>query len=243
MAQAIEDEARHVGAGIDQELSRHDLEQIAAHECLLGAPHQRGIFARGVVAFGRASSRGVAEPIGRWRGRPRQPRCGAAGDLELVAMQRRLLAHVVDDQDFVRQVQHEVALVGRARQAQGNWLELEYEVVAERAVEPEMLVIRAGEQLAEGAQNRKNAGLPAARLLGKAGRALADLAVDAVVARVPDVGRREAGQMAADRSEQQPPALVERLDGKAVPARRQHQRRVDKPHVPARIAPGELEAR
>ena len=106
-----------------------------------------------------------------------------------------------------------------------------------------MHILGAGEQLAEGAQDRENAGLAAARLLGKAGRALADLAVDAVVARVPDVGRREAGQMEADRSEQQAPALVERLDRKAPAARRQHQRRVDKPHVPARIAPGELEAR
>jgi hypothetical protein len=45
-----------------------------------------------------------------------------------------LLPHVVDDQDLVGQVQHEVALVGRARQAQPHRLELEDEVVAEGAV-------------------------------------------------------------------------------------------------------------
>src|SRR5437879_413179 len=49
--------------------------------------------------------------------------------------------------------------------------------------------------------------------------------------------------MVSDRSEQQATALVERLDGKGAAARRQHQRRVDKAHIPARIAAGKLEAR
>src|SRR2546429_255569 len=45
-----------------------------------------------------------------------------------------------------------------------------------------MLVLGAGEQLAERTQHGKDAGLPAARLFRKPGAALADLAVDAVAA-------------------------------------------------------------
>src|SRR5712691_5495378 len=49
--------------------------------------------------------------------------------------------------------------------------------------------------------------------------------------------------MVGGRSEQQTPALVERLDPEVAAARGQHQRRVDKAHIPARIAAGKLKAR
>src|SRR6266849_329018 len=49
--------------------------------------------------------------------------------------------------------------------------------------------------------------------------------------------------MIRNRSEQDPPARIQRLDGEVAAARCQHQRRVDKTHVPACIAAGKLEAR
>ncbi len=55
---------------------------------------------------------------------------------------------MVDDQDLVRQVEHKVALVSRARLLEPDRLELENEIVAEGAVEPELLVLWAGKQLA-----------------------------------------------------------------------------------------------
>ncbi len=158
-------------------------------------------------------------------------------------MQRRVLPHVVDDQHLVRQVQHEVALIGGARQLEPHRLELEHQIVAERAVKPEMLVLRAGEQLAERAQHREDAGLAAAFFLGKPGGAVADRADDAVRVDAAHFDRREVGESLSHRSEQEAPAFVERLNRKIAAARRQHQRRVDKPHVPARIAAGKLEAR
>jgi hypothetical protein len=68
-------------------------------------------------------------------------------------MDRRMLAHMVDDQDFVRQVEDEVALILGARQFERHRFELEDEVVAEGAVEAEMLVFAAAEQIVQRTQH------------------------------------------------------------------------------------------
>ena len=110
-------------------------------------------------------------------------------NLEFVAVGRRDLAHVVDDQDLVGQIEHEVALVIRAREVQAHRFELEHQIVAERAVEAEMLVLGAGEQIRQNAQYRKQRGLAAALLLRKALRALGDPAIDPVGADVAETCR------------------------------------------------------
>ena len=167
----------------------------------------------------------------------------SAGDRELVAMDRRVLAHVVDDQDLVGQVQHEVALVGGARQPEPHRLELEHQVVAERAVEPEMLVLRTGEQVdqARAAPRRRSAG--GCAVPRESGRCCRGSRPRCGPRRYGASRPRRGRQSRRHRSEQQAPALVERLDRELAAARGQHQRRVDKPHVPARIAAGKLEAR
>ena len=58
--------------------------------------------------------------------------------LELVEVAGRSLAPVVDDEDVVGQEEHEVALVPVTRHREPNRIELERELVAECAVEPEM---------------------------------------------------------------------------------------------------------
>ena len=52
---------------------------------------------------------------------------------------------MIDDQKLVGQEQHEVALVGGAGQAKLHRLELEDEIVAERTVEAEHVVLITGE--------------------------------------------------------------------------------------------------
>src|SRR4051794_31654821 len=91
-------------------------------------------------------------------------------------MGRRHLPHMIDDQDLVRKVEDEIALVLGPRQAQRHRLELEHQIVAERAVEPEMLVFGTVEQIAQGAQNREHRRLAAAALLREALLRLFDLA-------------------------------------------------------------------
>ena len=193
MAQPLKDGARRVGAGIGEKLAGNHLEQIAADKGLLGALDERRIFARPVVAFARPDGGCPVEAIGGGRGRARQPRGRPAGRLELVAMDRRDLPHVVDDQDLVGQVEHKVALVRGPRQPQPHRLELKDEVVAEGAVEPEMLVFTAAEQSDERAQHRKHRGLAAALLLREALGGLGDFAGDPVRAHPLDMGRGQDG--------------------------------------------------
>src|SRR5205814_8249978 len=121
-----------------------------------------------------------------------------------VAVDRRMLPHMVDDQDLVRKIEDEVALVLGARQFEPHRLELEHQIVAERAVEAEMLVLRTSEEVVQGAQYRKDAGLTAALLLGKSDIALAHRARDAVISEMVDLSCREAAERLADIGDQYP---------------------------------------
>ena len=76
--QPAKDEARRVRAAGREKLAADDLEQIAAHEGLLRAAHQRGVFARPVIAFRRQWQGRLGAIRGR-RGRARQPGGRAAG--------------------------------------------------------------------------------------------------------------------------------------------------------------------
>ena len=83
-------------------------------------------------------------------------------------MQCRFLLHMVDDQDLVGQIEHEVALIAGPRQLQRHRLKLEHQIIAEGAVKAEMPILGAGEEPGQSSQHREQAGLPAALLLGKA---------------------------------------------------------------------------
>ncbi len=82
-------------------------------------------------------------------------------------MQRRLLTHVIDNEDFVGQEEHQIALVPWPQQIQRGRLELEDKVVTERAVKAEMFVVGAFEQRDQRAQHRKDTRLAATRSSGK----------------------------------------------------------------------------
>ena len=241
--QPLKHGARRVGARAGEELAGDDLEQIAALERLLGLFDQRRVFAGRVVALGRQLSWRQIGVVGGLRRGARQTGGRSAAGRELVAVERGLLAHVVDDQDLVRQVKYKIALIVGTRQAQLHRLELEDEVVAEGAIEAEMLVFRALEQGDQRAQHREHRRLTAALLLGEACCRLADHAADASVARGAELDRVEAPQRVGDRRKQHLAAGVERLDRETAATRAEHQRRIDKAHVPAGVAAGKLEAR
>ena len=135
---------------------------------------------------------------------------------------------MIDDQDLVGQIQHQIALVRGPRQTQLHRLELEHEVIAERAIEPEMLVFAAAEQIDQRAQHRKHRGLAAALFFGKALVASADLAVDPLVVAV---ARGASAARVSERSghgrQQHPAARVQRLD-RETPAARGEQPAADR---------------
>src|SRR5204862_368237 len=123
--------------------------------------------------------------------------CGRlARHFEFIAMHSRMLAHMIDDQDLVRQIEDEVALILGARQSKAHRLELEDEVVAERAIEAEMLVLGTPEQIVERAQHREDARLPAALFLREERVALSHLARDMVFADITELSFREAARCA-----------------------------------------------
>jgi len=81
---------------------------------------------------------------------------------------------VVDDEDLVGQVQDQVALALGALQRVGDRIELEGEVVAEGAVEPEIGIVLGAEQGGDGAQNREDGRHAGPLLLGKDATGFAD---------------------------------------------------------------------
>ena len=172
-----------------------------------------------------------------------RPLVVAPADFELVPVNRRRLTHMIDDQDLVRQIEDEIPLIVGARQPQLCGLELEDQIISERTIEPEVLVLGAGEQMDQRAQHREYRWLPAAALLGKALRGLADFARDAVRGRSFDPCRRESADCLGYRDQQEAATPVQCVDRKPAPARGEDQRRVDKSHVPACIPSGKLETR
>ena len=83
---------------------------------------------------------------------------------------------MIHDDQLVRQVEHEVALIRRAREPQAHRLELEGQVVAEGAVEAEVRLVRVVEEVDERAQHGEDRRLAAALLLGEAPGGRAHLA-------------------------------------------------------------------
>ena len=144
-------------------MTGHHLEEIAAPEGLDGGTHCGGILSGRVVARAFHGVRRRVRLVGAIPGHA----LGARPiELELVTVSGGLLAAVIDDEDLVRQVKHQVALVGIPRQALAHGLELEGKLIAERTVESEVGVLRA-EGRADGAQDREYRRLSAAQFLGK----------------------------------------------------------------------------
>ena len=237
--EAPEHRRGRVGAGSPEGLAGHDLEQIPARERLLGLPHRgrvrpgRMVAARDLVV----AARGLA-PVPVFGGRARQSRRRRGAGLEVVGAQLRRAAGMVDDDQLVRQVEDEVAPVLRARDAALHRLELVGEVVSEGAIEAELSVLAAAEEIAQRAHQREDGGLPASILLTKSALRSAHCAGQRAERPLVHVDVRMSGQDGEDRGQQHAPAPVQGLDGEAPLHRRDRQRWIAKAHVPARVAAG-----
>ena len=126
-------------AGLVKRLTGHDFEQIAALEGFARAAYTVCIFSGLMIAGARHLRHGLER---RRIAGARHVLGGAPVRLELVADQRCQFAAVIDDEYFVRQIKHHVALFGCARKFLFNGIELKREVVAERAIKAQALILR-----------------------------------------------------------------------------------------------------
>ena len=109
------------------------------------------------------------------------------------------------------EVQHEVTLIAIALQAQADGLELECELIAEGAIEPEVSVL--GTQCgADRAQDREHRRLLAAQLFGKPLVGLAHRSTDAVCRYIEACQGVEVLERLSDGCDQQHPAVVQRVE-------------------------------
>ena len=150
---------------------------------------------------------------------------------------------MVNDDKLIRQVQDEVALVGRTFESETEGLELEGEIVTKRAIQPEMRLSRAKEEVDQDTEEREDRGLLAALLFGKA----AGCGLDRPDQVIPTpLSPCHSGQPLDSRSEsgqQHLATLVQGGEPKVAAARDEGNRRIDEAHVPAGVAAGVLVAR
>ena len=143
---------------------------------------------------------------------------------------------MVDDQNLVRQVEHQVALAFGALQRIIDRVELERQIVAERAIEAEIGVLVGPKQCRDGAQNGEDRRYLAAFLFGENPSRRCDGEPDQVAGGFLDGDVRERLQRLEHDRQQHRATLVQGLDphGAAVPDDRQ--RRIDDCGVPTRVA-------
>ncbi len=151
--QAARNRRRVAFAAFHEFLAGDDLEQIAAAEAFLGLHDKFGIFAGTMIALGRDRI-GCLEGIGCYvRGLAVRRH---AALFEIVTVDPGLGGIVINDQDFIGQEQHHVALVFRACQRQLDGVELESEVVTEGAEQADCRIRVRIEEVDYGAQRSED---------------------------------------------------------------------------------------
>ena len=216
-----------------EHLARHHFEQVAAPEAFLGLFHQPGIFAWRMVAA-RRHMIGRAEWVGTivtWQ--PGRVETGAGKLVAVLPGFRRIMVH---DEDFVGQVKHEIALAVRPVQLEGHRIELEAEVIAEGAVEPEIGILVRLEERDNRTQHGEDGRYARALLLGEGARGFADLNHGLARRCFGDRNIRQPLHHGGDGRQHGRAAGVQRLDIDLAAPRRNHQRRIDDRRIPARIA-------
>ena len=176
--------------------------------------------------------------------------CAAAGQAggaaavhgELVLEALRDAALVIHDEQVVGQVEHQVALFGRARQRQRDGLELERKVVAERPVQAEVRIV-ARKQVHQRTHDRERGRLTAALFLLESPVGplhAADhcaWAVAGLVAEIHDAGSApQRCQRLVDGLQQHGAPLVQSAHPDVLRPAGDGQRRVGEAHVPAGVA-------
>ena len=216
-----------------EDLTRNDLEKVASDELVLGPSNEVGIFARPVVA---APWDRLARPERR-----RLAAAGAAFGGDAVARkgigrQRRGCRIVIHFEDFVRQIKDEVPSLVRARQALGDRIELEGQIVAEGAKKAQAAVILGLEESDDRAKNREDR--RHARALFLRDRPFRHLHGDAQ-SLGRNVHRSDLGksvQGLGNKAEQDSSPRIERIDRHLAPRRGDRQGRVDEGDVLTGVA-------
>ena len=137
----------------------------------------------------------------------------------------------------------QVLVVDWAKVAPPDRLELEQEVVGERAVDPQERVVDAAKLGDQPAQRREQRGLEAALLLGEIARGWCDLEHDLARPRRYQARLREIGQQWPQQCEQTLAARVEGAQAK-FPLTADHlERRPGEAELPPAVTPGIVDAR
>ena len=241
LAQAAEELRRRRGAGLEEGLAGDHLEEIAALEGLAGHADDRRVRAGLVVA--RPGHRRGPRERARGRRRAGQAGGGAAAHLEVGAPPLGYLAAVVHEEQLVGEVEDEIALVGRARPPRADRLELEREVVAEGAVEPEVRLLGVAEERDQRTEHREDRRLAAPVFFRETRRVRARGHRHRVVGPLEVLDVIEALERLGDGGEQDEAPGIERLRAEPAAAGHQRERRIHEAHVPPRVAAGVLVAR
>ena len=231
------------GAAREERLPGHHLEEVATPEEPMRSAHAVRVFARPVVRLARDRVRRPPWCLRAGAGQAdRRPAVGR--EVEPVLLGRRRL--VVHDQDGVGEVEHEIALGvgavagGRAGDPQPDGIELEREVVAERAVEAEVGIVLRFESGRDGAKSGEDGRLAAPVLFREALLRLANRKLDGVFPPFDACHVRLVGEGGFNRVEQHCASMVECACGAASPPRDDLDRRVGESEVPPGVASGVL---
>jgi hypothetical protein len=145
---------------------------------------------------------------------------------------------VIDDDQLVGKIENEVALLGAPGQPLPDRLELEREIVAERAVQAQVWLVAMVEERDDGAEHGEDRRLSAAFFLGEPPGRLAHDARHDVVGADDALDVDQPPEGLGDARQQHAAARVERLHAEAARASDERERGIDEAHVPARVAAG-----
>ena len=227
-------------------MARHDLEQVATAEVLFRAFHTGRVFAGLMIALPFRAGRGLkfrcgAVPLESARGFSVMFAARRTAD-EFVVVGPGVFQAMVGHEDPVRQIEHEIAVVGTSLLMPFDVLELESQVVAESAVESEKRILGAAEPVHQRAQCGEHAMLAAAVFFAEAGLGLAYICMNCRLLPAEFAHRLAAGQGPFDFGKQDRAAAIERFYSQLAAAPGQAQGRIDKADVPARVASRIFEA-
>ena len=148
----------------------------------------------------------------------------------------------VDDKQFVRQIEHQIALVFGALQTETDRIEGEGQVVAERAIQAEVIVPIDVEGSENRPQSGENAGLLAAFLFEEGAASRQRARFDGAVRRRADGKAIRRFQGFAQSRQDDDAAFVQRFDADTVSLHGDSDRGVDEAGIPARVSAGIFEA-
>ena len=144
---------------------------------------------------------------------------------------------MVDDDDLVGKVEHQIALAFRALQLLFHRVELEGEIVAESTVEAEIAVGGTVEQIGDRPQRREDGRHARAIFLGNRATRLPHGQFQAVHGACAEIDLRLARKAIGDQRQQDLAPAVIGFEAHAAPLRGYSERRVDDGRIPARVAP------